>query len=375
MTEHCDVLVIGAGIAGASAAYELANEGRVIVLERESQPGYHTTGRSAAVYTQNYGNREIRLLTRASLGFYENLPQAFSETPLLEPRGALFIARKDQLSSLTSALDESIGCASPVRRVDALEAIELNSSLNPEYVAGGIYEPDARDIDVHGLHGGYLKGLKQRGGRVVLNADVTALSYSTGQWTVVTATGDYSAPVVVNAAGAWCDVIAEMAGVRPIGLLPKRRTIFTFDPPPGMDVSDWPLTIDIDEEFYFKPDAGRILASPADETLSPPCDAQPEEIDVAIAADKVQTATTLVVRNIYNKWAGLRSFTPDKTPVVGFDDDAEGFFWLAGQGGYGIQTAPSIGRAVAALVTTNILPEDLAALGLNNSDLAPRRLR
>jgi D-arginine dehydrogenase len=373
--ELSDILVIGGGIAGASAAYELSKSASVIVLERESQPGYHTTGRSAAVYTQNYGNREIRILTRAGLSLFENLPEEFGDSPVLEPRGALFIAREDQLPSLEAAIDEEQSSSSAVRRVDKAEAIEINSSLNPDYVAAGVYEPDARDIDVHSLHGGFLKGLKQHGGKVITNSDVTALRYRDGVWTIETSAGTFQAPIVVNAAGAWCDVIAEMAGVSPVGLMPKRRTIFTFDPPVDMEISHWPLTIDIDEEFYFKPDAGRILASPADETLSPPCDAQPEELDVAIAADKVQTATTLEVRRIVNKWAGLRSFVADKTPVIGLDDQADGFFWLAGQGGYGIQTSPAIGRVVAELIAHNRMPADMKAMGLTAADLSSARLR
>lgn len=373
--ERCDVLVVGAGIAGASAAYELAASGRVIVLEREHQPGYHTTGRSAAVYTQNYGNREIRALTLASHSFFNEFPPGLVETPILSPLGALFVAREDQLATLDAALGETQALVSSIRRIDCAEAIEINPSLDPNYVAAAIFEPEARDIDVHALHGGYLKGLRQRGGKVVTNADVMAISCDSGVWNVNTKAGNYSASIVVNAAGAWCDTIAELAGVRPIGLVPKRRTVFIFDPPQGLDISSWPLTIDIDETFYFKPDCGMILASPADETPSPPCDAQPEEIDVAVAIERVQTATNLRVRRVAHKWAGLRSFVADRTPVVGMDDDAEGFFWLAGQGGYGIQTAPAIGCAVAALITTGTLPDDLIANGLRDSDLAPQRLR
>jgi len=375
MTENCEVLVIGAGIAGASAAYELSETRRVTVLERESQPGYHTTGRSAAIYTQNYGNREIRLLTRAGLPFFDTFPREFAEHPILSPRGAMFIAREDQLSTLDAAYAEAQALAAPVHRIDAGEAISINPSLDPDYVAAAIYEPDARDIDVHALHSGYLKALRRRGGSVVSNAGVTSISFSAGVWTVSTTAGTFAAPVVINAAGAWCDEIAELAGVRPIGLVPKRRTVFTFEPLQASDISSWPLTIDIDEMFYFKPDAGMILASPADETPSSPCDAQPEEFDIALAVDRVQTATNLEVRRIAHKWAGLRSFVPDKTPVVGMDEETEGFFWLAGQGGYGIQTAPAIGRAVAALVTTGALPDDLIELGLVEPDLSPQRLR
>ena len=373
--KYCDIIVIGAGIAGTSAAYELAKKCRVIVLERESQPGYHTTGRSAAIYSQNYGNRAIRALTLASYSFFKNYPQEFTEHPILSPRGAMFVARPDQLAALDNTFAQAHSLVPSIRRIDADEAIRINPVINPAFVAGAIFEPNASDIDVHALHSGYLKGLRERGGSVVNNAEVSVITRTGEHWNIETPAGNFAAPIVVNAAGAWCDTIAEMAGVRPVGLVPKRRTVFTFDPPPGLDISSWPLTIDIDETFYFKPDAGKILASPADETPSPPCDAQPEEIDVAIAIDRLQTKTSLQVRTITNKWAGLRSFVADKTPVIGMDDEAEGFFWLAGQGGYGIQSAPATGSAVAALILDGALPDSLIKMGLREADLSPQRIR
>ncbi|MBC8269552.1 MAG: FAD-binding oxidoreductase [Rhodospirillaceae bacterium] len=371
--EHCDVLVIGAGIAGASAAYELSQSRRVIVLERESQPGYHTTGRSAAIYTKNYGSRAIRALTRASYPFFTGTRQGFGDHPLLSPRGALFVGREDQLDVLDAAFTDTQVLVPTLRRLDAAETILINPVLNPEFVGGAIFEPEASDIDVHALHNGFLKGLRGRGGSVVTNADVRAIVHDAGNWVVETAAGRFSAAVVINAAGAWCDVIAELAGVRPIGLEPKRRTVLTFDPPPEIDISSWPLTIDLDESFYFKPDAGKILCSPADETPSAPCDAQPEEIDVAMAIDRLQTMTNLRVRAISSKWAGLRSFVADKTPVIGMDDEADGFFWLAAQGGYGIQTSPAAGRVAASLVIEGVLPDDILEMELREADLAPRR--
>lgn len=373
--EHCDVLIIGAGIAGASAAYELAAKAGVIVLEGENQPGYHTTGRSAAIYTQNYGNRAIRALTRAGHSFFLRPPQGFSEHPILSQRGAMFVAREDQLDDLDQAFAEAHALVPTIRRIDAAEALEINPVLNPELVGGAMFEPNASDIDVHALHRGFLKGLRDHGGRVVTDARVSAITRKGKLWHVESPAGSFSAPIIVNAAGAWCDQIAELAGVRPVGLVPKRRTVFTFEPPAELDISSWPLTIDMDETFYFKPDAGKILASPADETPSPPCDAQPEELDIAIAIDRLQTVTTLQVRAIDNKWAGLRSFVADKSPVIGMDDQAEGFFWLAGQGGYGIQTSPASGRVTASLILSGTLPEDLIEAGLEQSDLGPQRLK
>lgn len=373
--ENCDVLVIGAGIAGASAAYELTPSCRVIVLESENLPGYHTTGRSAAIYTQNYGNRAIRALTLASHSFFLQSPQGFTDHPILSPRGGMFVARKDQLDVLDRAFAEANILVPSIERIDAAETMRINPVLNPEFVGGALFEPNASDIDVHALHGGFLKGLRDHGGRVVTDAQVRAITRRGGLWNVESPAGNFAAPIIVNAAGAWCDEIAELAGVRPVGLVPKRRTVFTFDPPPGLDISSWPLTIDLDETFYFKSEAGKILASPADETPSPPCDAQPEELDVAMAIDRIQTVTSLQVRTIDNKWAGLRSFVADKTPVIGMDDQVEGFFWLAGQGGYGIQTSPASGRVTASLILTDALPEDLIEAGLKESDLAPQRLK
>lgn len=373
--ERCDFLVIGAGIAGASAAYELARHGQVILLEQESQPGYHTTGRSAALFTETYGNLTIRRLTSAGRGFFKAPPEGFGDHPLLTPRGTLFVARADQLGTLEKALAEIPTAAEPPRRLDAADAIAMNPALDPGYVAAALYEPGAEDIDVHALHGGFLRGMRARGGRLAVNAKVEGLARESGVWVAETPAGRFAAPVAVNAAGAWCDAVAAQAGVRPVGLVPKRRTAFTFDPPEGMDPGPWPATIDIDERFYFRPEAGRILGSPADETPSEPCDAQPEELDIAIGIDRIETATVLRVRRLASRWAGLRSFVADKTPVVGFDPEAEGFFWLAGQGGYGIQTSPALGRAVAELVTQGDLPGDLKARGLERAALAPERLR
>jgi D-arginine dehydrogenase len=370
-----DFLVVGAGIAGASAAAELAAHGRVVVLEREGQPGYHSTGRSAALYTETYGNRVIRALTVASGRFLRVPPAGFADHPLLTPRGTLLIARADQRERLDAAYQELRGLAPEIERVDAAAARAMVPALDPDYVAAGVYEAAATDMDVHGIHGGFLKTLRARGGSVVTDACVTALARRAGKWHLMTPAGDFSAPVVVNAAGAWCDAFARLAGVKPVGLVPKRRTAFTFDPPAGTDVRAWPAVIDADEQFYFKPEAGKVLGSPADETPIEPCDVQPEELDVALAVERIERSTSLRVKRLDHKWAGLRSFVADKTPVVGMDDAAEGFFWLAGQGGYGIMTSPALGRTVAALLTTGAIPADLAELGVTREALAPARCR
>lgn len=371
--ERCDFLVIGAGIAGASAAYELAACGRVLVLERESQPGYHTTGRSAALFTETYGNATMRALTRASQAFLISPPAGFASVPLLTPRGTLLAARADQRAALERTFAE---CSALVGNLELWTGARVRQRVpvfSEAQVDGGLWEPDAMDIDVHALHQGFLRGLRARGGEVVCNAEVIALERDGAGWVVATRAERCAAPIVVNAAGAWADEIGRLAGAGPIGLVPKRRTAITFDPPRSVSVERWPAVIDVDERWYFKPDAGRILASPADETPSAPCDAQPDEYDVAVLIDRITTATTLSIPRIHAKWAGLRSFVADKTVVAGFDPRRRGFFWLAGQGGYGIQTAPATARVAAALVRGEPLPADVQALGVDAGDLAPDR--
>ncbi len=368
-----EVIVIGAGIAGASAACEIAARRRVLLLERESQPGYHTTGRSAALFTETYGNAAMRALTRASRLFLFEPPAGFAPTPLVSARGTLLVARSDQLAALQRAFDECSRLVPNLQRCSGEEVRRRVPCFAADQVAGGLLEPDARDIDVHALHQGYLRLLRERGGRLLCNAEVRALAHDGQRWRVATAAGEFAAPMVVNAAGAWADEIAGLAGVAPIGLVPKRRTAITFDPPAGAAIADWPAVIDVDEQWYFKPEAGRLLASPADETPSPPCDAQPEELDIAVLVDRLTTATLLRVSRIHARWAGLRSFVADKTIVAGFDDRAPGFYWLAGQGGYGIQTAPAVARAAAALIEGQPLPADLADLGITQAALSPRR--
>lgn len=374
--ERFDVIIIGAGIAGASTGYFLADAHGVLLLEREDQPGYHSTGRSAAMFTETYGNAAIRALTKGARRFFETPPDGFAEAPLLSRRGLLFIGREDQQDTLDRNFREVSRLTPRVRRMGAAETLALCPVLRGDYVVGALIEPDCMDIDVAALHDGYLKGLRARGGRIATDAGVRALRRDTRRgWIVGTAQGDFAAPVIVNAAGAWADELAALAGVRPAGLTPKRRTAMLLDAPAGMDPSPWPMVVDADEAFYFKPDAGRLLLSPADETPSPTCDAQPDELDIALAVDRVEKATTLQVRRIGHSWAGLRTFASDKTMIAGFEPGAPGFFWLAGQGGYGIQTSPSMGRIAAALVAGRDTPADLAALGIGAAALGIQRLR
>jgi D-arginine dehydrogenase len=373
--EEFDFLVIGGGVAGCAAAYGLVAHGRVCVLERESTPGYHSTGRSAALHTETYGNAAIRALTVGSRAFLLDPPDGFKDHALLRPRGAMTIARADQRELLEQAYDASVRFVPSVRRLSPAEAIERVPVLNPDYVADAMIEPEAMDMDVNAIHQGYLKGLRAGGGRLVVDAEIRGLSANGGAWQASTPAGEFRAPVVVNAAGAWCDEIAQFAGVEPIGLVPKRRTAFTFAAPEDADPSGWPMVAGVAEEFYFKPESGLLLGSPANENPVDPHDVQPEELDVALGADRIEKATTMKIRRIERKWAGLRSFVADKTLVAGFEAGAPGFFWLAGQGGYGIMTSPAMSRVAAALAAHAPFPEDLAALGVSAADLSPARLR
>jgi len=370
LAANADFLVIGAGMAGASAAYELAAAGRVIVLEQEDRPGVHATGRSAALFSETYGNATVRALSRASRPFLASPPAGFGETALLGPRGAMFIASEADRTALEAEAREGGGAFEPLSGEEVRARVPI---LKPEASAAGLIEGGAMDIDVDALHQGYLRGLRRRGGEVIANAGVAGLRRKAGRWIAETPAGSFEAPIVINAAGAWADRVALLAGVGAMGLAPKRRTAALVEVP-DHDVGTWPLVIEVGERFYFKPDAGRLLISPADETPSEPGDAQPDDLDVAIAADRIETATTLVIRRIAHRWAGLRTFAADRTPVCGFDPRAEGFFWLAGQGGYGIQTAPAMGQLAAALVRGERVPDALFACGVTEADLAPDRL-
>lgn len=372
-TIRADVIVIGAGIAGAGVAAHLAEEMSVILLERESFPGYHSTGRSAALFSQVYGGPVVRALSQASRAFLFDPPAGFADAPLTRERGFLCIAGEEQLGALIARAGEA-DVSSIVTAITAADALARCPILKPNVVRGAWVEVGAHDIDVDLLHQGYLRLLRARRGRVLTDHEVVALKHAGGNWLVEAGDAKFEALVVVNAAGAWADDVAALAGASKIGLAPKRRTAVLVDGPVGMDVSNWPLVMDVEEQFYFKPDAGRLLLSAADEAPSEPCDAQAEQIDVAIAIDRVQQFANLDVKRVVRSWAGLRSFVRDRSPVAGFDAKVPGFFWLAGQGGYGIQTAPALSRIAAALVHGRPLPVDITTLGLTEATLSPARL-
>ena len=366
-----DILIIGAGIAGASAAFFLSPHAHVGLLERESIPGYHSTGRSAAILTENYGNRIIRQLTIASRPFLEGPPSGFCDVKLVQPRGVLWVAQQEDSEDLARVYTEARNLVSGAQQLSVEEMLQICPVLRRQCFAGAVLEPDAMDINVDALHQGYLRGLRRQGGELRCGQEVTKLKRRDGIWVARTRGGEeFGATVVVNAAGAWAEDIAVCADVPPVGITPFRRTAITFDPPLGVDISSWPLVIEIHEHFYFKPEAGRILASLADETAVPACDVQPEELDIAIAVDRIERATELRISRLSHRWAGLRSFAPDHTPVIGEAPGHPGFYWFAGQGGYGIMTSPAMGRAIASLVLNDGLPPDL---DLKIDQLSPRR--
>lgn len=370
-----DFILIGAGIAGASTGYFLAPHGRCVMLERESQPGYHTTGRSAAQFIATYGTPQVRALSRASEPFFRRPPEGFASVPLLHPRGLLTVAGDEELAQLREAWAVLQQSSHSGQWLTAEQACALVPALRPEKVSAAILEPDSSDMDVDAIHQGYLRGFKRAGGELVTNADVVAIERLSDAWQVRTASGaTFTAPVLINAAGAWCDVIASLARVAPIGLVPKRRTAFTFPAPTDTDTSRWPLVLAADESFYMKPDAGALFGSPANEDVTTPQDVQPEELDIALGMHAIETWTTLPVRPTHT-WAGLRSFVADGDLVGGFDGQASEFFWCAAQGGYGIQTSAAMGEACAALARRAPLPAHLAKHGLTATMLSPGRLR
>jgi len=369
-----EFIIVGAGIAGASLASWLAPHGRTIVLERESQPGYHATGRSAAMFIASYGPPQVRALTRASRAFLEHPPPDFAAAPLLAPRGALFVATARQRAQLDAHWDTVHAAAGSARWLDGAAACAMVPVLRRKRVAGAIHEADATDIDVHALHQGYLRALRHGRGELACNAEVTAIERVGADWEVHAGTARYRAPIVVDAAGAWADPVARLAGVAALGIEPRRRSAFVFAPPAGVDVRRWPLVIGAGEDWYIKPDAAMLLGSPANADPVAPHDVQPEELDIARAIHRIEAMTTLAIRRPARTWAGLRSFAADGALVGGYDALAPGFFWLAGQGGYGIHTSPAMGEACAALVRQRPIPERIAAFGLSAALLSPRRL-
>ena len=373
----CDVLVVGAGIAGASVAWRLARAGlRVRVLEREAQPGSHSTGRSAAMFMECYGPPGVRALTRASRAFYLHPPAGFAEQPLLAPRHALFVARPDQRAALAAMGDDLAATGTRLSLLNAQQLAQAAPALKPDVFEQALLDVDGYDIDVNALLQGFLRGARQAGAQLVTGTVPTQAERAGDAWRVSLSSGDVvQAGTIVNAAGAWVDEVAALCGAAPIGIEPRRRSAFTFRPPEGACVSAWPMVADVDETWYFKPDAGQLLGSPANADPVAPHDVQPEELDIALGIHAIQQATTLDIRRPTATWAGLRSFVRDGEIVIGFDGACPGFFWLAAQGGYGIQSAAGASALAAGLITGERLAPELAAHGVDPAVVAPARLR
>jgi D-arginine dehydrogenase len=371
-----DIAIVGAGIAGTSVAALLAPHRSVLLLEQESQPAYHTTGRSAAMFMESYGPPAVRALTRASRAFYLQPAGRFADTPLLGDRGALYVAAPEQQHRLAALFAEMAPTCPGLLQLDQAQALARAGCLRPERVAGAVLEPEAMDIDVHALHQGYLRQMRRHGGVLRCNAAVRAARRTNGHWELAFAQGaPVQARVVVNAAGAWADVVGGLFGARPIGLVPHRRSAFTFAAPPGLDFQHWPVVADIDHHWYFKPEAGAFLGSPANADPTTPHDVVAEELDIATGIHRIEAATTLSIRRPLRTWAGLRSFVPDGEMVIGADASCEGLFWIAGQGGYGIQSAPGAAMLAASLLLGEALPPELAQHGVAPAALSPQRLR
>lgn len=364
-----DFLVIGGGMAGASAAYELAEHGRVLLLEAESTTGYHATGRSAALFTRNYGGPVVRQINAASADFFRSPPLGFCETPLLTPRGCLTVSFGDH----DAELDALLALSEPgeeIRLIDQSEACAMVPFLQKDRVSRAVFEENVTDIDVATLHLSYLKGAKARGAIIMTGNPVTAMSHDGSIWSVQTTNTRFSAKQVINAAGAWADHIGAMAGAGPIGLIPKRRTAIIINGPDGLDCTTLPAIDFAGNDAYIKPEAGKLMASPGDATPSEPMDAWPEDMDIAVLADWIQRNTTIGVTRIEHSWAGLRSFVADESPVVGADTALPDFFWLAAQGGFGIMMAPVLARLTAEICSgTEGRYRDLFA-----KSLSPQRL-
>lgn len=358
-----DIAVIGAGMAGASIAAELAPHARVLLLEAEDAPGYHATGRSAAFWEECYGGPGVVPLTRASGGY-------LAEHGFLTPRGALYVGRGEDRAAMETFRESYEGTGVRLEALGPAALARIVPHIRPEW-SEALHQPACADIDVAALHQHYLARARRGGVEVITRARVTGLAREDGAWTITGERGEaWRAATIVNAAGAWADDIARLAGAALVGIAPFRRTVAVLRVAPAAP-ADLPLVIDVGGNFYFKPDAGRLWLSPHDEIPSDPCDAAPEEIDVAIAIDRFQSVTDWRIEAVEHSWAGLRSFAPDRLPVYGFDPQVPGFFWFAGQGGFGIQTAPAAARLGMQLLTAQ--GPDAMTAGIAAETYAPVR--
>lgn len=358
-----DVIVIGGGIAGISAAARLSADLKVTIIEAEGSLAYHSTGRSAAMFIRNYGPPAVRALNSLAEPFYRN-PEGFSDQPLLSPRGEMTLDCGDA-AAYAAYCDGSVG----LEHLTTEEACKIVPILRPDVVKRAVYEPDASDIDVHQLMSCFTKMARDQGAVIATNHKAKSITRAGNSWAIDTGDEVFHTDVVVNAAGAWADDVARRAGVKPMGITPKRRSAVLVPQPDGIDFSSWPLTVPASEDWYIRPDSGRLMISPADEDPVEAQDIQPDDMVLAEGIDRFERATTMKITRVEHRWAGLRSFPPDKNPVVGFAPDAENFFWLAGQGGYGIQTSPALSQLTADLITAKTPECDTETIAM----LAPNR--
>ncbi len=367
-----DFCVIGGGIAGLSIAAELSQKAKVVLLEREQDLAYHTTGRSAALYSDITASSTALALSKLTRPFLLDPPEGFSEYPLFDEIGCIFVARDDQADLIETE-------SAKIDRPQILDAEQILASVpimrtGGNDITAGLLEEYAFRIDVAALVQGYRNQARRNDATIQCQAEVTALTYENSEWKVQLSNGDsLTANKIINASGAWGDVIGELAGAKPIGLSPYRRNIIVFDGPSDIDMSRWPAIGSITMDYYFLPEAGRLMGSSADEVPSEPCDAQPEEYDIALAAHNIESATTLSIDHIHHKWAGLRTFAPDRQLVAGYDADCPGFFWYVGQGGFGIQTSHASARAAALLALEESLPLEYEEAGVNSDALSSNR--
>ncbi|HYX75509.1 MAG TPA: FAD-dependent oxidoreductase [Steroidobacteraceae bacterium] len=372
-TKAFDFIVVGAGMAGTSVAAALASTAKVALIEAESQPGFHATGRSAALFAPNYGSPLFRALTRASAAFLQAPPAGFAAHSLLQPRGALYLAREDQQEQLEATRRAICAANSLVEVLSPAEARMQVPRLRSGYVIAALYEPEVYDIDVAALLQGFLRQAKSLGARLHLAARCSMPQRHGETWRIRIDAETLAAPVLVNAAGAWADELAIGCGAQPLGLRPLRRTAALIEAPTEITFAGWPAVFDIDEQFYFKPDASRLLISPADEEPCAPGDAYADDLMVAMGVERIESALDFQVRRITHSWAGLRTFAPDREPVIGFDALVPGLFWCAAQGGYGIQSAAAGAQLAAALARREAVPAAIAAAGVTAERVSPER--
>jgi D-arginine dehydrogenase len=367
-----DIIVVGGGIAGLSAAAALSSHARVTVLEAEEQIGFHSSGRSATMLHYALGDRLVRALTLASRPFFDDPPADLGDPPLGRPMPVLVYARDDERAEL-DALDSEISPFAQLERLDAAGVHRLCPLLK-EDARHGIADLRGIRLDPHALLQANLRQLRSRAGELHTGARVARIERTNGEWRVATEKGQrFRAPILIDAAGSWADEVAKLAGVRPLGLEPKRRTIITFDAPPGTELKRLPFAKTVGDELYFAPESGRLFASPMDEVPSAPTDAQPDDYEVALAASRMEERTTVKVAQVRSKWAGLRTFTPDRHPAAGFAPDSEGFFWLAGQGGFGLQTSPAMAAIAESLIAGTPWPiGDVSAAALSPARFAAK---